>query len=302
MTTSDEQLLQDVEGVLELCCEVPRQLQQAPIALFAAPDHPSIPKTAAAALQPFAPRSMAGLTPAHAPAAAAQNAFSESSSPPGANTNVRLSEAARPVGPRSGAINAMANRNASTVTAPDDGLSPAAMPEGRCQLPTAATRHGSDSAVAQQAEAAPHGPSTAGATAHCKDQRGQNGAAHLSGAAAGEEKWEAGWEAGQGQLGCRWLVACLELWDGACWLMRGRGKPPHWLAAVLKAAKCFEPGVRAEAASIAQVHIFPLCHQMLFNTPILPDIGCHCCLQDPTTVCRQPWMPEISFLEFGLYT
>ncbi|KAK9846774.1 hypothetical protein WJX84_001352 [Apatococcus fuscideae] len=132
MTPTDEQLLQDVEGVLEHCCEAPRRLQQAPFALS---------------------------TLASAPP----------SSEPG---------------------------------------HPAASP----QL----------------------GPSASGA-------------------------------------GIRWLVACLELWDGACWLMRGRAKPAHWLAVLMKAAKCFDPAVRAEAAELAQVTSVPMQRAQQLWGPLNPQ-------------------------------
>ena len=202
MTPTDEQLLQDVEGVLELCCETPRRLQQAPLALTTA--------TSAGPSSQAVPAS-----PGHAPASVAHMA-------------------------------GMSQTAASTSQEPSAGC----VPDGK-PCPTASSL----------AEAQHGGLDGIGA---CQQGDGQNGASdHLEAAPAQRssdsgDQSDAGWEAGKGQLGCRWLVACLELWDGACWLMRGRAKPAHWLAALMKAAKCFEPAVRAQAANLAQVDYLSL--------------------------------------------
>lgn len=243
MTPTDDQLLQDVEGVLELCCEAPRQLQQAPFPLssIASANH----STSSATPQPH-PGQGAG-------------AKSDASSVP----QETLPSNANSLGqPHDGEhLNSFARDSCLTADVPSQPGFHAAV------LSAVAQREQADATSPAPAEPLTHDSCQAGARTFVEVQAGslhQNGGCHdhshqqdgaVGGtAAAGSASLsEAGWEAGNGQLGCRWLVACLELWDGACWLMRGRAKPTHWLAALLKAAKCFPPAVRAEAASIAQV-------------------------------------------------
>ncbi|KAK9839917.1 hypothetical protein WJX74_000318 [Apatococcus lobatus] len=217
MTPTDEQLLQDVEGVLEHCCEAPRRLQQAPFALSTLASAPPSSE------------------PGH-PAASPQ-----------------LGPSASGAGIRSTA--------ASTPPEP----SPTAAPESDQQpQPTAST-----SGPAQNGSLPESGA--------CQQVDQQKGAdldqvpASGLGSAENEIHSDAGWEAGMGQLGCRWLVACLELWDGACWLMRGRAKPAHWLAVLMKAAKCFDPAVRAEAAELAQVTSVPMQRAQQLWGPLNPQ-------------------------------
>ena len=45
----------------------------------------------------------------------------------------------------------------------------------------------------------------------------------------------------------------LELFDGACCLMRGKAKPRAWTDATVKVAKAFAAEMRTDAASSAQV-------------------------------------------------
>ena len=243
MTPTDDQLLQDVEGVLELCCEAPRQLQQAPFTLsaIASANHPP----SSAAPQPH-PAREAG--PKSNAASVPQETLPSNANPLGQahgdqhNHGVARESgltAERPSQPgfHAAASSSVAGReqaDAATV-APDEPPS-----------------HNSRQAEARlSGEIQNDGLHDNGECHDNIDQ--QDGAVTATAAVEGSGLREAGWEAGNGQLGCRWLVACLELWDGACWLMRGRAKPTHWLAALLKAAKCFPPAVRAEAASIAQV-------------------------------------------------
>lgn len=51
----------------------------------------------------------------------------------------------------------------------------------------------------------------------------------------------------------KWLTAMLELFDGVCWLLKGRAKPAHWVTCVVKAAKLYSGPERGQAAQAAQV-------------------------------------------------
>ncbi len=234
MTPTDEQLLQDVEGVLELCCEVPAKLQQAPFLLNAAS-----PSTAA---QPAASPKRGDTSDmkagSHSGPAAALNGQKPLSSAPQAGTD-----------PMNGLANGAGKFDHNLGSAAKEGY------HGNVAARDSAgpSHDGHTEPVGSERAAAANDGSHSVEQLVCNALAAAGSSARLQPAAQNSLQPESGWEAGAGQLGCRWLVACLELWDGACWLMRGRAKPPHWLAALLKAVKSFKPETRVEAAALAEV-------------------------------------------------
>ena len=59
----------------------------------------------------------------------------------------------------------------------------------------------------------------------------------------------------------------LELFDGACCLMRAKAKPRAWTDAIVKVAKAFSPELREDAAASAEASL-SMKQQLMFACPL----------------------------------